>query len=827
MLKAMMMYLSEDPENLIREDLPFKLSSESLDYRIVSDSETTRLPLRRRRCTSCFSGTKRFNLHGNSDAPGCDSHSWYVCACWIKYYRMFANQDKPYTAQPPVRVKCVAKYNSTRADSYETVDGAVAITSLQKLAACALSDGEVCIVAHLKNDDCCRLEEGQSYFIKHYNLTGRCGQRKLFFSPSTVVFKTSAVAVSSALEIIGRHAVCPPSKMYEEPASVEGYYTVEGDVIRLSATYLQPTRAGLIPVQDVTLQSAGLQTDVSLWREAALNSMVLGERTVITHLRAKKGGKFTSTSYTEIKKMEIAKVMVEVEVVGISVKVDTQETVLLTATMEELTVPAAVWSGDVDAVAEVLPLKVSLTAEGGTVCAIENLVIDCFTCDVFKSHIAILCCLQAASCTAGQLPWSDDYLKKQFFQLKAGDALYTRVKRALLNEGRYVSDLLTFDELPGTVETDSRCYSVIKHRQRFGFLRDEAPQGMAEYETLARALSCLTGDAPTALLLTGPVCIAVFRDRAGRFGFFDPHCRTPDGLTAAEHMGTAVMLTFTNLEDLIDRLLILYQACLKLSDGQQYDLLPVSFQNRDTATTADTQGKPSCEIQTIVDPSSSLRSDLCQSVEQSMAKLNKTRRMRQYLRQKHAKKKEQSIQTEKKKTGINRKNRYASDPKFREKMKQCSRVNYTENVISLPKGQQRAIKGAVVSVPSDVETTLNVLPRPRSESQLLTVKLKRRLCYTGHYQFQTISMQKVLSALLKLKEVHSEYRDIVINNVEPDELFDDPVNDDDDAPVDPENNTGREDTPQQNPESESTEQQAGLSLDTSSTTRPRSAFVVI
>lgn len=82
-------------------------------------------------------------------------------------------------------------------------------------------------------------------------------------------------------------------------------------------------------------------------------------------------------------------------------------------------------------------------------------------------------------------------------------------------------------------------------------------------------------------------------------------------------------------------------------------------------------------------------------------------------------------------------------------------------------------------------------------------------------------MHKVLSALLKLKEVHSEYRDIVINNMEPDELFDDPVHDDDDddaAPVDAKNNTGKEDTPQQNPESqqhdegEGTEQQAGLSL---------------
>ncbi|KAL6487216.1 hypothetical protein MHYP_G00038420 [Metynnis hypsauchen] len=353
--------------------------------------------------------------------------------------------------------------------------------------------------------------------------------------------------------------------------------------------------------------------------------------------------------------------------------------------------------------------------------------------------------------------------------LVKGDALYTRVKQALLNEGRYVSDLLTFDELPGTVETDSRCYSVIKHRQRFGFLRDEAPQGMDEYETLARALSCLTGDTPTALLLTGPVCVAVFRDRAGRFGFFDPHCRTPDGLTAAEHMGTAVMLTFTNLEDLIDRLLILYQACLKLSDEER-------------------KSEWICH---------SCHDNLLKGRMPAIASANKLQLA--------------PIPPE------------LCDLNILERHVIAKYVCFAK-VISLPKGQQRAIKGAVVSVPSDVETTVNVLPRPRSESQLLTVKLKRRLCYTGHYQFQTISMQKVISALIKLKEVHSEYRDIVINNVEPDELFDDPVNDDDDDdddPVDPENNTGREDTPQQNPESEqhdnegeSTEQQAGLSLDT-------------
>ena len=53
-------------------------------------------------------------------------------------------------------------------------------------------------------------------------------------------------------------------------------------------------------------------------------------------------------------------------------------------------------------------------------------------------------------------------------------------------------------------------------------------------------------------------------------------------------------------------------------------------------------------------------------------------------------------------------------------------------IIALPKGRQRAIHGNVVCVPSEVETTVNSLPRPHSEAQLLKVKLKRRLAYKGY-----------------------------------------------------------------------------------------------
>ncbi|XP_049618013.1 uncharacterized protein [Syngnathus scovelli] len=85
-------------------------------------------------------------------------------------------------------------------------------------------------------------------------------------------------------------------------------------------------------------------------------------------------------------------------------------------------------------------------------------------------------------------------------------------------------------------------------------------------------------------------------------------------------------------------------------------------------------------------------------------------------------------------------------------------------IVPLPKGQQRAIRGNVVCVPSEVEETVNVLPRLRSRSQVLRVKLKRRLCYKGHQIFQTVTWSKLMSALIKLKQIHPQYRNITIRD---------------------------------------------------------------
>ena len=64
----------------------------------------------------------------------------------------------------------------------------------------------------------------------------------------------------------------------------------------------------------------------------------------------------------------------------------------------------------------------------------------------------------------------------------------------------------------------------------------------------------------------------------------------------------------------------------------------------------------------------------------------------------------------------------------------------------LPRGGQLSIHGNVVNVPSDVNSTVQTLPGPISESQAIPIKLKRHLSYKHHNQFQNVRPRKVLNA---------------------------------------------------------------------------------
>ena len=76
----------------------------------------------------------------------------------------------------------------------------------------------------------------------------------------------------------------------------------------------------------------------------------------------------------------------------------------------------------------------------------------------------------------------------------------------------------------------------------------------------------------------------------------------------------------------------------------------------------------------------------------------------------------------------------------------------------LPRGGQLSIHGNIVNVPSYVSSTVHCLPRPLSEFQTIPIKLKRRLSYKHHYQFQNVRSKRVLDAAKYLVDTSDVFK---------------------------------------------------------------------
>ncbi|XP_061601162.1 uncharacterized protein LOC133463585 [Cololabis saira] len=84
-------------------------------------------------------------------------------------------------------------------------------------------------------------------------------------------------------------------------------------------------------------------------------------------------------------------------------------------------------------------------------------------------------------------------------------------------------------------------------------------------------------------------------------------------------------------------------------------------------------------------------------------------------------------------------------------------------MLALPKGGQNGVHGPVTCVPANIVQTSNMLPRSNMEGALLRVKLKRKLTYKGHYEYQFVDTMRVRNALKYLKQTNVLYRDIDFN----------------------------------------------------------------
>ena len=92
----------------------------------------------------------------------------------------------------------------------------------------------------------------------------------------------------------------------------------------------------------------------------------------------------------------------------------------------------------------------------------------------------------------------------------------------------------------------------------------------------------------------------------------------------------------------------------------------------------------------------------------------------------------------------------------------CLRIPFIK-MVNLPVGKQRGIHGPTVNVPANIDNICTALPRLPSKSDIIPIKLKRKLTYKSHYLFDFVDPQKVIQALTYLKCNNPLYRNIDIN----------------------------------------------------------------
>ena len=64
----------------------------------------------------------------------------------------------------------------------------------------------------------------------------------------------------------------------------------------------------------------------------------------------------------------------------------------------------------------------------------------------------------------------------------------------------------------------------------------------------------------------------------------------------------------------------------------------------------------------------------------------------------------------------------------------------------MPRGGQLNLRGNIVNVPADVNSTIKTLPRLLHENETIMLKLKRKLAYKHHVAFENIRPNKVYDA---------------------------------------------------------------------------------
>ena len=181
-------------------------------------------------------------------------------------------------------------------------------------------------------------------------------------------------------------------------------------------------------------------------------------------------------------------------------------------------------------------------------------------------------CVPNALCALIHAQFSNTCSSTEIDQiLVEGDILYKKILASLKADQKYISRLLTFDEVPENVNVFTRDIHIIKSCIVSGIAVQQF--GNTSSPTLHQSMHTAFQSSSYVLVMIGAICSAVYK-KDGMYNFFDSHSHAQNGLSSCS--GYSVLIRFSCLDDLITYMYALYDS-MQIDMTTQYDLLPVAL----------------------------------------------------------------------------------------------------------------------------------------------------------------------------------------------------------------------------------------------------------
>ncbi|XP_039469061.1 uncharacterized protein LOC120440487 [Oreochromis aureus] len=257
--------------------------------------------------------------------------------------------ETPYFRPPPIHIRVLKCCEQLKVITWDVQDGGVKPLSTKKNKVAAITDGKSVVKITLFEEFSPKVQQNMSYMMRGHELRGQAPPYLINVTARMQFFKAPTLPVSDALFTKAEELLEPPSpatQLKMSPTS-GGLMTVEGEVVECSVVRTVLSGKQVAPLRTLHLKQDGHTMTVSLWREASIVDVHVGDQIKISHVKVHRsayGVQLQSTSYTKIETKENEST--EITIVGVATVEEslqsTQVQVLL-ETGETLFIKGEMW----------------------------------------------------------------------------------------------------------------------------------------------------------------------------------------------------------------------------------------------------------------------------------------------------------------------------------------------------------------------------------------------------------------------------------------------------------------------------------------------------